>query len=84
MAKKTKNPDFEAALGELETIVDGMEHGQLNLEESLRQFERGIQLTRHCQQALGDAEQKIQILLKEDDSSKPEDFESTDLDGEAT
>ncbi len=75
MAKKPKMPDFEAALTELEQIVATMEQGQLSLEESLRQFERGVFLTRNCQQALRDAEQKVQILLKESDDAEPRDFE---------
>jgi len=56
-------PDFETALAELETLVTRMEGGQLSLEESLRAFERGVYLTRICQKALDEAEQKVQILL---------------------
>ena len=62
---KTPAPvDFEAALKELETLVEKMEQGDLRLEESLQYFERGVQLTRQCQQALQAAEQKVQILLE--------------------
>lgn len=75
MAKKTKAPDFESALRELEDIVARMEQGEISLEDSLRQFERGVYLTRTCQQALRDAEQKVQILLKDSDTAEPEDFE---------
>ncbi len=57
--------DFEKALRELEQLVEKMEEGDLSLEESLKQFERGIALTRACQQALQSAEQKVQILLSE-------------------
>lgn len=57
--------DFEKALAELEQLVEQMEQGDLSLEESLKQFERGIALTRACQQALQTAEQKVQILLNE-------------------
>ena len=57
-------PDFEKALAELETIVDKLEQGDLALEESLKQFERGVQLTRVCQTALQQAEQKVEILLR--------------------
>ncbi len=61
--KTTKKPvDFEAALQELEKLVEQMEKGELTLEESLRDFERGIELTRKCQQALQEAEQRVQIL----------------------
>lgn len=59
--------DFEKALKELEQLVEKMEEGDLSLEESLKHFERGIALTRACQQALQSAEQKVQILLSEGD-----------------
>ena len=57
-------PDFEKALAELETIVQGLEQGELSLEESLRQFERGVSLTRVCQASLKQAEHKVEILLR--------------------
>ena len=53
---------FEASLAELESLVDTLEKGELTLEESLAAFERGIRLTRTCQQALDEAEQKVRIL----------------------
>ncbi len=56
--------NFEAALSELQTIVEKMEHGNLSLEASLSAFEQGIRLTQQCQKALADAEQKVQILLQ--------------------
>ncbi len=75
MARRSKKtPDFEAALDELEKLVETMEQGDLSLEESLKQFERGIQLTRSCQQALREAEQKVQVLLEKDGSERLEDF----------
>ena len=64
MAKKQPPIDFESALKELEALVEKMEHGDIPLEESLQYFERGVQLTRQCQQALQAAEQKVQILLE--------------------
>jgi len=77
VAKRSpKRPDFETALAELETLVEKMEQGDLSLEESLQQFERGVQLTRSCQQALKDAEQKVQILLKKDGQDTLEPFDS--------
>lgn len=63
--KQDETPDFEQSLQELETIVARLEQGDLPLEESLRQFERGITLTRACQQALKTAEQKVQLLIEE-------------------
>ena len=69
-------PDFEKALAELETLVDTMEQGELSLEDALKQFERGIQLTRACQKALKDAEQKVEMLLDKSGSEALESFES--------
>ncbi len=62
-------PDFEAALEELEALVERMEGGELSLDESLAAFERGIHLTRRCQQALTRAEQRVQTLLEQGDGS---------------
>ena len=56
---------FEESLAELEQLVERMEQGNLALEDSLKLFERGVQLTRSCQKALKEAEQKVQILLEE-------------------
>jgi exodeoxyribonuclease VII small subunit len=72
--RKGKTPDFEQALGELESVVERLEHGELPLEEALRQFERGIELTRTCQASLKQAEQKVEILLKKDPDASPEPF----------
>ncbi len=74
--KPTATPpfNFEAALTELEQLVERMEQGELPLEESLKSFERGIALTRQCQQALQAAEQKVQILLEKDGKTVVEDF----------
>lgn len=65
MVKITRSPSpttFEAALAELEAIVREMETGQLPLEQSLASYERGAALLKHCQEALGAAEKKLQIL----------------------
>lgn len=56
---------FEDSLAELEQLVERMEQGNLPLEDALKLFERGVRLTRSCQQALKEAEQKVQILLEE-------------------
>lgn len=74
--KKQAKFDFEAALEELEELVSSMEDGELSLEESLQAFENGIKLTRECQAALKNAEQKVQVLL-----NKNGDIEESDLDG---
>lgn len=79
MAKKSStNPDFEQALKELEGLVERMERGDLSLEDSLKCFERGVELTRICQQALKEAEQKVQILLEKGDEQNIVDFERED------
>jgi exodeoxyribonuclease VII small subunit len=57
-------PDFERSLSELESLVERLERGDLPLEEALRTFERGVELTRHCQASLKAAQQKVEILLK--------------------
>jgi exodeoxyribonuclease VII small subunit len=79
--QKQPTPDFEAALAELEAIVQRLEQGELPLEESLRQFERGVVLTRSCQKALLQAEEKIRVLSKGTDGELVErDFEAADED----
>jgi exodeoxyribonuclease VII small subunit len=67
MAKKSTPVPFEKSLKELEELVEHLEKGDIPLEESLKSFERGIQLTRACQKALKEAEQKVEILLKDND-----------------
>ncbi len=59
---------------ELEKLVEQMERGDISLEESLKSFERGIRLARTCQQALQDAEQKVQILLEKNGQQTLEPF----------
>jgi exodeoxyribonuclease VII small subunit len=66
--------DFEAALRDLESIVARLEQGDLPLEESLAAFERGVILTRTCQTALKEAEQKVEILLKKAGEPVVEEF----------
>ena len=76
-------PDFERSLAELEAIVDKLEAGELSLDESLKQFERGVQLTRVCQSALKQAEQKLEILLRKSGTNEFEaaPFEAGESDG---
>ncbi len=66
MAKPRVNPpiDFEKSMAELEALVEKLERGDLPLEESLAAFERGVALTRACQTALSEAEQKVELLMK--------------------
>ncbi len=74
--KKPENLSFEEALSELETLVDHLEHGEISLEDSLKSFERGVALTRSCQQALSEAEQKVSILNEKALDAEPEAFEA--------
>ena len=60
--------DFEKAYQELENIVERMERGDQNLEKSLADFERGVALMKHCHGVLKDAEQKVEILVKDNDA----------------
>jgi exodeoxyribonuclease VII small subunit len=60
-----KSYPFEQSLVKLENLVEKMEAGDLTLEDSLKTFEEGIRLTRECQQALSQAEQKVKMLVEE-------------------
>ena len=75
-SKKDSPPDFETALEELETLVEEMEAGEITLEESLQHFERGILLTRTCQEALKAAEQKVEILLENSADANTQPFDT--------
>lgn len=76
-AKKTVN--LEKSLADLESLVEDLEHGDLPLDKAMKKFEDGIKLTRACQAALKDAEQKVQILLKSAGGEVSlQDFESDD------
>lgn len=74
-AKKSENLSFDAALNELASVVKSLEQGDLPLEESLKQFERGIQLARVSKQKLEQAEQQVQILMKENGEEKLQPFD---------
>ncbi|MBS3954020.1 MAG: exodeoxyribonuclease VII small subunit [Methylomicrobium sp.] len=74
MPKKKSTSLFEESLAELEKLVEQMEKGDLPLEEALQSFERGVNLTRTCQKALQEAEQKVQILLEKNGKQTLEPF----------
>ena len=76
--KKRETPSFEEALGQLEALVEQMEAGDLSLEESLAAFERGVALTRTCEQALKTAEQRVEILTRKTQDADPEPFRDDD------
>lgn len=73
--KKQKEPSFEETLSELESLVETLEKGELTLDESLQFFERGVELTRSCKQALEAAEQRVQILTDKGVEAELEPFE---------
>jgi len=60
----TKNLNLEKSLADLEALVEELESGDLPLDKAMKKFEEGIKLTRGCQAALKEAEQKVEILLK--------------------
>ncbi|TNE77664.1 MAG: exodeoxyribonuclease VII small subunit [Gammaproteobacteria bacterium] len=73
MATRKKSLDFEDKLNQLETLVNEMEKGTLTLEESLKAFEQGIKITRECQQALKEAELRVDMLTR--DADQPSEFD---------
>lgn len=58
-----KKLELEKAMSELEELVEQLEGGDLSLDKSLKQFEKGVKLSRECQKALTEAEQKVKILM---------------------
>jgi exodeoxyribonuclease VII small subunit len=77
---KESSIDLEKSLASLEAIVDELESGDLPLEKAMQKFEEGVKLTRSCQSALRDAEQKVEILLKS--AGGEESLEEFDLEDE--
>ena len=73
-----KSFNLEKSLQELEDLVEELESGDLPLEKAMKKFETGITLTRGCQTALKDAEQKVEILLKSAGGEQLEAFEADD------
>ena len=63
----TENLDFETALEQLQKIVEELEKGGLSLDKTLAEFSRGMKLLKFCHQKLDKAENKIELMLKEDD-----------------
>ncbi|MGF1911039.1 exodeoxyribonuclease VII small subunit [Vibrio kasasachensis] len=73
-SKKPENMTFEATIGELDSIVEDLENGDLALDEALKKFERGISLARAGQTKLSDAEQRVSILMQNDDDAPLAEF----------
>ncbi len=80
MKKPATPSSFEQALAELEAVVTALEQGEMTLEDSLTAFERGINLSRVCQQTLAAAEQRVRILTDPRPGAEPEPFEPHDSD----
>ena len=67
MSETKTSVDFEKQLEQLESLVTALESGDLSLEDSMKSFEQGIKVARECQQALKDAEQRVEILTRQGD-----------------
>ena len=76
--KKLENLSFEESLSELDTIVQNLEQGNLDLEESMALFERGLTLSKLSQNKLQTAEQKVKILLEKNGEQQLQEFALTD------
>lgn len=75
-----KKFNLEKSLSDLEALVEELESGDLPLDKAMKKFEDGIKLTRGCQTALKEAEQKVEILLNSAGSEELDDFLSDDDD----
>ena len=77
MEVKMKEKDtFEGKIKELEDIAKKLESGELNLDESMKEFENGMKLSKECTKILDDAEKKIMILINEDGNLKEEKYDT--------
>lgn len=77
-------PKFEECLQRLEKIVDELERGDVPLEQALKLFEEGVQLSASCRKELEAAEGRVEILLKQNGKFQPEPFETASQKAEAT
>ena len=78
MATRKAAFPFEESLAKLEGLVVKMEAGELSLEDSLKTFEEGVKLTRECQQALVQAEQKVKVLIESQEGIAEQAFDLDD------
>lgn len=84
MADQPAPVDFEQSLAQLEALVEKLENSEFTLEQSLQAFEQGVTLTRQCQKALTEAEQKVHILVEQNGQSQAQHFATQDpSEGEA-
>ena len=70
--------NFEESMKKLESIVNELENGNINLDESVEKFEEGMKIAKQCNTILEDSEKKITILLEEDGELKEENFEANE------
>jgi exodeoxyribonuclease VII small subunit len=75
-SNSSKPKGLEKTLADLETLVQRLEAGELSLEAALKEYEKGVNLTRECQTALKDAAQKIEILQAKTTESDPVEFDA--------
>lgn len=75
---EAKQPDFESQMQALEQLVERLESGELSLDDAMKTFEQGIRLTRDCQAALDQAEQKVQVLLGDEGAERLEPLNDED------
>ncbi|MFG1497655.1 exodeoxyribonuclease VII small subunit [Saccharospirillum sp. HFRX-1] len=73
-----KQADFESQMQALEQLVERLESGELSLDDAMKTFEQGIRLTRDCQSALDQAEQKVQVLLGDEGAERLEPLSDED------
>nr|VFK42799.1 MAG: Exodeoxyribonuclease VII small subunit [Candidatus Kentron sp. SD]VFK48417.1 MAG: Exodeoxyribonuclease VII small subunit [Candidatus Kentron sp. SD]VFK79195.1 MAG: Exodeoxyribonuclease VII small subunit [Candidatus Kentron sp. SD] len=73
-SRQENAPSFEQSLAELEQLVTHMEQGELTLEETVKSFERGIELNKMCQNTLDEAEQRVRILTEKEGKFEIEPF----------
>lgn len=66
--------NFEESMNALEKVVGELENGNLNLDDSIKKFEEGIELSKKCNSFLEDAEKKITVLIKKEDTIEEEGF----------
>lgn len=67
--------NFEENLEQLEKVVQELESGKLNLEDSIKKFEEGMDLSKKCNEILENAEKRIAVITKTEDKIEEEDFE---------
>lgn len=75
---------FEDKIKELEDIANLLESGNLNLDESMKEFEKGMKLSKECTKILDEAEKRIMILVNDNGDFKEEKYETTENEGEGT